>query len=223
MPNFIRRAGCVDPVSDCADHKSCHVGNEIFEAWIAHDSDAVARLDSERYQAKRKGFHFLAVFPPGHFLVKAEILVAKCNRVRAGSSTLEKQLRHALSIKRPGSVLVMSRNLVPIRIHDFGPPASRYNSVLANHSPDVRASQPHVASVQHHRRQGGARRESIRRTRGSLWRQPAAFTVASARTAFALSISVSLPREQASQKNLDLHIEKFVDIDNNAAQRTRME
>jgi hypothetical protein len=45
----------------------------------------------------------------------------------------------------------------------------------------------------------------------------------SARTAFALSISVSLPREQASQKNLDLHIEKLVDIDNNAAQRTRME
>ena len=88
MPNFRDRAGGVDAVGDRADGKSGQVRDEIFEARIAHDRDAIARLDAEREQAKRKRFDLVVILPPGNFLVKAEILVAKRDGVRSGCDTL---------------------------------------------------------------------------------------------------------------------------------------
>src|SRR5262245_46000162 len=173
MPNFVRRAGGVDAVGDGADRKPGHVGNEIFKAGIAHDGDAIARFHTERKQAERKGFDFIAVLPPRHFLVEAEILVAKRNRVWAGRSTFDEELRHALCVNRPGPLLVMPSNLVPIRIHAFGPPAFRYNGVLANHRPGARASRRGVASVAHHRGISNlARGTSAYGGRDYLWLTP---------------------------------------------------
>ena len=123
MADFARRTCGVYAVSDRPDRKSSHIGDEIFEAGIAHDRDAIARRDPERDQAERKHFDVLAVFAPGHFLIEAKILVAQRDGFGPRGGAFKKELRHALSIDRPGPLLVMFWNLVPISVH--GPVRAR--------------------------------------------------------------------------------------------------
>ena len=79
--------------------------------------DAIAGLDAERDQPERESLDLVAIFPPGYFLIEAEVLVAKRDGIGSRRHALEKKLRHALAIDRPGSILVMLRNILPETLH----------------------------------------------------------------------------------------------------------
>ena len=105
------RAGGVDAVGDRAYAEAGEICHEIFETRVSHDRNAIAGFDAERQKTKRKRLDLVLILPPGNFLIESEILVAKRDGVRPRFDTLEEQLRHALSVDRPGSLLVLLRNV----------------------------------------------------------------------------------------------------------------
>ena len=82
------RAGGVDAVGDRADAEAGEVSHEIFEARVSHHRNAIAGFDAERKQPKRKCFDLVLILPPGNFLIKSEILVAKRGGLRPRCDTL---------------------------------------------------------------------------------------------------------------------------------------
>ena len=86
--------GRIDADRDRADHLNAEIGVEPFRRVLSGDGDTVARLDTEREQAKRRRASGVVIMAPGIGIPDAVFLFAQRELVAVHGGALAQQLRN---------------------------------------------------------------------------------------------------------------------------------
>ena len=97
-----RRGGRIDAVADRAGGLRAEVGEHPLFAGVAHDGDALARLDPQCFEAGGDPRDQVCVLPPGSLLIKSEPLGAIGDAVRLAPRALGEQVQRALQCRSRG-------------------------------------------------------------------------------------------------------------------------
>ena len=101
VPHLIFDFGCgsgrIDAIDDGSERLCREIADRPFLAGVPHDGYTVALLKSEGCEGARRTRDQRRIVAPASFAVEAEMLGAKCNRVRCRPCAFAQQQRRGLA------------------------------------------------------------------------------------------------------------------------------